>query len=1018
MAEVRSAVDGLPAHQADEARVVGEEAEAGGEHELDLLPALAARPRSRARPARTSRTAAARTPRGRAPPSTGSGAAGSAGGCRRRRRCRSARCRRSRARRSSRSASAEDRLAACDRAASTRARTPRVTAWTCSGLGAGPYRLVGRPVGSPMTSVLSTPPRSPWSSGSPSRCWRTSAPPSTCTGRSSHRALDARHRRSTSVFRFVIWITTGIQPRQWVAVHRKHHAFTDVEGDPHSPELLGWVRVQLTNVALYRREAQQRGHRGPLRQGHPRGPVGPARCSTTPCSASAIGIAILVARLRPGLGLLAAFVHADLYLGGQRGGERHRPPLRPPPVRQHGRQPAVAGVHHGRRGLPQQPPRRAHLGPPRSHRWYQIDLGWLAIRGLCALGLAKLREPALARIQTAPRRVGLARPGRVPDGRAPEVGADRPLPCGAMDIVVGPVRRELQHAPGARAVDPHRPDRACSSRWPRRRPCPVTDRAPPRRARSRCRPDEPGQGILEVVFRRGEDDESRPQRQPLHRRAGQVHLPPGAGRARVRRLRHGRGPLPDRPGPVARRAAHPAARRWADVPFAAALSEHPSPPIAVGEVVGEVLERLGPEPDLAVLFVTAAAHRRAGGHRRAPCRRCSTRRRAHRRHGRRRWSVATAASRTTPGSVAVGRPAGRLGSPPVRLTAEQSDGRLASWPASTRRGRRWRRARSLLVADPFTFPVSELPAPTLAEATRTCTVIGGLASAAAGPGGNRLVIDGGVTAHGAVGRAARRRRQPVDRRVAGLPADRPAVHRHPRRAPRSSTSWPGARPSSASLEIGRVARPPTTAALAAQGLPLRHRHRRAQARLRPGRLPDPRRARRRPGRRRASPSATRCRSGPPCSSRSATRRPRTRTCAALLAGHAGRRRPGVHLQRPGHRTCSATPDHDAAIVQRAARHGRRGGHVLRRRARPGRRPQRPPRLHRVDRPVPLGLRRRSPLRFDRLLLAPLGKRLRRRAPLRFDRAPTRSARQMSGGAVLRRTAPPRRPPPPTPLTQT
>ena len=53
----------------------------------------------------------------------------------------------------------------------------------------------------------------------------------------------------------MIWITTGIRPRQWVAVHRKHHAFTDVEGDPHSPVLHGWVKVQLQNVAMYRREA-------------------------------------------------------------------------------------------------------------------------------------------------------------------------------------------------------------------------------------------------------------------------------------------------------------------------------------------------------------------------------------------------------------------------------------------------------------------------------------------------------------------------------------------------------------------------------------------------------------------------------------------------------------------------------------------------------------------------------------------------------------------------------------------
>ena len=48
----------------------------------------------------------------------------------------------------------------------------------------------------------------------------------------------------------------GIRPRQWVAVHRKHHAFTDVEGDPHSPVLHGWVKVQMMNVAMYRREAQ------------------------------------------------------------------------------------------------------------------------------------------------------------------------------------------------------------------------------------------------------------------------------------------------------------------------------------------------------------------------------------------------------------------------------------------------------------------------------------------------------------------------------------------------------------------------------------------------------------------------------------------------------------------------------------------------------------------------------------------------------------------------------------------
>lgn len=56
--------------------------------------------------------------------------------------------------------------------------------------------------------------------------------------------------------RVAIWVTTGIRPRQWVGVHRRHHAYTDVEGDPHSPIIEGFGRVQVGNVVLYRRAAR------------------------------------------------------------------------------------------------------------------------------------------------------------------------------------------------------------------------------------------------------------------------------------------------------------------------------------------------------------------------------------------------------------------------------------------------------------------------------------------------------------------------------------------------------------------------------------------------------------------------------------------------------------------------------------------------------------------------------------------------------------------------------------------
>jgi stearoyl-CoA desaturase (Delta-9 desaturase) len=60
----------------------------------------------------------------------------------------------------------------------------------------------------------------------------------------------------TLAFRFVIWITTGMKPREWAAIHRKHHAATDTADDPHSPRVHGFWRVQLGNVGLYRRAAR------------------------------------------------------------------------------------------------------------------------------------------------------------------------------------------------------------------------------------------------------------------------------------------------------------------------------------------------------------------------------------------------------------------------------------------------------------------------------------------------------------------------------------------------------------------------------------------------------------------------------------------------------------------------------------------------------------------------------------------------------------------------------------------
>lgn len=71
----------------------------------------------------------------------------------------------------------------------------------------------------------------------------------------AHRAL-ALHPIADLFFRTILWLTTGQRRQEWVAVHRKHHTFTDRDGDPHSPRLLGFWKVQLFNVYYYVREAR------------------------------------------------------------------------------------------------------------------------------------------------------------------------------------------------------------------------------------------------------------------------------------------------------------------------------------------------------------------------------------------------------------------------------------------------------------------------------------------------------------------------------------------------------------------------------------------------------------------------------------------------------------------------------------------------------------------------------------------------------------------------------------------
>ena len=70
----------------------------------------------------------------------------------------------------------------------------------------------------------------------------------------SHKSIRL-HPAVTMFMRFGTWMLTSISPREWVAVHRKHHNFSDVDGDPHSPHIEGYWQIMIGNVYYYRREA-------------------------------------------------------------------------------------------------------------------------------------------------------------------------------------------------------------------------------------------------------------------------------------------------------------------------------------------------------------------------------------------------------------------------------------------------------------------------------------------------------------------------------------------------------------------------------------------------------------------------------------------------------------------------------------------------------------------------------------------------------------------------------------------
>ncbi len=184
--------------------------------------------------------------------------------------------------------------------------------------------------------------------------------------------------------------------------------------------------------------------------------------------------------------------------------------------------------------------------------------------------------------------------------------------------------------------------------------------------------------------------------------------------------------------------------------YAAALSQHPVPAHAVGEVAGSLLEQLdGEPPDLVVYF--------ASPHLVGALDDVSDAFRSLLEPGVLLGATAAAViggAREAEDVPALSAWAGRLGGGVTPLGLEMVNtpdgGAVGGWPSAPGDGEAEAPHSLLLLADPFTFPVEAFLA-RLGEDRPGLQVIGGMASAAQGPGGNRLALDGELRRDGAVG---------------------------------------------------------------------------------------------------------------------------------------------------------------------------------------------------------------------------------------------------------------------------
>ncbi len=193
--------------------------------------------------------------------------------------------------------------------------------------------------------------------------------------------------------RIWLWLSTSIVTKEWVACHRKHHAFADREGDPHSPVIEGLREIILKGAFYYRRAVKQPGILEKYGKGTPNDWLERHVLGRLPWLGIIImaGIDIYLFGFYVGpLVWAVQMLWIPFWAAGIVNGVGHALGYRNFNVKDESRNISPIAIWLGGEEL-----HNNHHADPHSAKfkakWYEFDIGWMYIRLLQMVGLAKVK---------------------------------------------------------------------------------------------------------------------------------------------------------------------------------------------------------------------------------------------------------------------------------------------------------------------------------------------------------------------------------------------------------------------------------------------------------------------------------------------------------------------------------------------------------------------------------------------------------------------------------------------------